>query len=68
MVMPAPVIVVTLQGRAGVDPMPALRRLLKYAGRVCGLACVKISANEPQDAKPAGDRAGTTQRACGPRH
>ena len=47
---PRPGVVITLRPAAGVDEIPALKRLLKYAGRVCGLRCVSIVGEPPQAA------------------
>jgi hypothetical protein len=41
------VIVITLRASPGVDPTRALRRLLKFAARSCGLTCVGVTADDP---------------------
>jgi hypothetical protein len=41
--LPREIFVVTLQPRPGIDGYRALRRLLKFAGRVLGLRCTRIT-------------------------
>jgi len=40
-----PLITLTLRPEPGVDPTRALRRLLKFAARSCGLRCTRISCD-----------------------
>lgn len=39
------VIVVTFTPVKGTDPVSATRRMLKHAGRMCGLRCVSLTAS-----------------------
>jgi hypothetical protein len=57
---------ITLRPLPGVDATIALRRLLKYAGRCCGLQCIAIRSDALEIEPPAqGDIADEPTHACG---
>jgi hypothetical protein len=51
-----PAFTIVLRPEPGVDGTRALRRLLRYALRVCGLRCVRITCEQALLEKPAQGR------------
>jgi len=39
--------IITFRPKPNVDPVRALRQLLKYAGRHCGMRCLTIEERQP---------------------
>ena len=58
-------VILTLRAQPGVDMINALRRLLKYAERCCGLRCLAIHSDALEIEPPAqGDVAEKPDHAC----